>query len=143
MFKDVPMTSAQQQRFKGMRFCDECDNMLEPREFVHDERHYLQFECKLCQRSQKALENSEAENCVYHTDYTTRAESLQVDGEWAKDPTLMRRRDTQCKHCNQRGDAVSFTRVTKERLSLVFLCARCHKWWEKAEDENEFSEDSA
>ena len=37
-------------KFKGMRFCEECDNMLDPREFVSGDRHYLQFECKLCSR---------------------------------------------------------------------------------------------
>ena len=59
-----------------MRFCEECDNMLEPREFSHEEQHFLQFECKQCARSQRALEGSEIDNCVYHTDYTMRTENL-------------------------------------------------------------------
>jgi len=29
--------------FKGMRFCSECDNMLEPREYQNDGRYFLQY----------------------------------------------------------------------------------------------------
>jgi DNA-directed RNA polymerase subunit M/transcription elongation factor TFIIS len=36
-------------QFKGIRFCSECDNMLEAKEYKAEEgRYYLQFECKLC-----------------------------------------------------------------------------------------------
>ena len=34
--------------FKGIRFCSECDNMLDAKEMQLDDRRYLQFECKLC-----------------------------------------------------------------------------------------------
>ena len=91
-----------------MRFCDDCDNMLEPREHIVSERHYLQFECKLCARAQRAEEGNEIDNCVYRTDYTVRAENLQVDLECVKDPTLTRRRDVECKFCAH-NEAVTFT----------------------------------
>ena len=55
-----------------MRFCPECDNMLEPKEYSQDERFFLQYECKLCNRSQRAQEGSEMDNCVYRTDFTMR-----------------------------------------------------------------------
>ena len=35
-------------QFKGMRFCSECDNMLEAKEHKAGEGRFLQFECKLC-----------------------------------------------------------------------------------------------
>ena len=43
--------TAKNTQFKGMRFCPECDNMLEPREYEQGDHHYLQFECKQCNRS--------------------------------------------------------------------------------------------
>ena len=91
-----------------MRFCEECDNMLEPREVTVGDRHYLIFECKLCSRSQKAVEGNELENCVYRTDYTMKAENLSVDPESVKDPTLTRRKDVCCKWCSH-NEAVTFT----------------------------------
>ena len=106
--------------------------MLEPKEHIQDERHFLQFECKLCKRYQRAQEGCELENCVYQTDYGTRAENLQVDPECVKDPTLTRRRDVECKHCKH-NEAVSFTQVTKERLNLIFVCCKCRGWWQKGE----------
>lgn len=133
-------------KFKGMRFCDECDNMLEPKEFSQDsERHFLLFECKLCKRNQRAVEGDELDNCVYRTDYTQKAENLQVDPECVKDPTLTRRRDIICKWC-QHTEAVSFTQVTKEKLNLIFVCCKCTKHWHKGEgpqdDAQLYSDDS-
>lgn len=125
-------TQTQQAAFKGMRFCPECDNMLEPKEYSQDDRFFLQYECKLCNRSQRALEGSEMDNCVYRTDFTMRTENLQVDPECIKDPTLARRRDICCKWC-QHNEAVSFTQVTKDRLNLIFVCTRCAKHWQKGE----------
>ena len=37
-------------KFKGMRFCEECDNMLDPKEYMTGEKHLLMFECKHCSR---------------------------------------------------------------------------------------------
>lgn len=120
--------------------------MLDPREYSVNDRHYLQFECKLCSRSQRAAEGSELENCVYRTDYTLKAENLQVDPECVKDPTLTRRKDVDCKWCHN-NEAVSFTQVTKEKLNLIFVCVKCKRHWMKGEgtkDEAEvFSDDSS
>ena len=48
------------------------------------------------------------ENCVYRTDFTMRAENIQVDPECIKDPTLERRKDVKCKWCGH-SEAVIFT----------------------------------
>lgn len=129
-----------------MRFCDECDNMLDPKEYSVGDKYLLKFECKHCSRSQKTEDGGELENCVYRTDYTVRAENLWVDPECVKDPTLTRRKDITCKWC-QFNEAVSFTQVTKEKLNCIFVCVRCTKHWVKGEgalDEAErFSDDSA
>ncbi len=77
-----------------MRFCSECDNMLDAKEHRgEDGRRYLSFDCKACSNYQRAAIDSEVENCVYRTDFTMRAENLQVDPECVKDPTLQRRKD--------------------------------------------------
>ena len=119
--------------------------MLDPSEHTDGDRHFLQFECKQCNRTQKTGEGDELDNCVYRTDYTTKAENLRVDPECIKDPTLCRRRDIECKFC-QHTEAVSYTQVTKERLNLIFVCTRCTGHWfrgEGAKDEaEEFSDDS-
>lgn len=99
-----------------MRFCDECDNLLDPKEHTVGDKYLLQFECKHCARSQRVMEGSEIENCVYRTDYAVRAESLFVDPECVKDPTLTRRKDVECKWCAN-NEAVSFTQVAAQKLN--------------------------
>ena len=81
-------------KFKGMRFCKQCDNMLEPQEHRSEgDNSYLQFVCNMCHHYERAATGDEVDNCVYRTDYTTRAENLNVDPECIKDPTLSRRKD--------------------------------------------------
>ena len=125
--------------FKGIRFCSECDNMLEAMEYRQDDLRYLRFECNLCNTYQKAAEGSEVDNCVYRTDFSMRAENLIVDPECIKDPTLSRRKDVECKYCGH-NEAVTFTQPTKTKLNLIFVCTRCTQHWSKGEgakDENE------
>ena len=95
-------------KFKGIRFCDECDNMLEPKEYTQGDRVILQFECKLCSRPQRVVEGNELDNCVYRNDYTIKAENVHVDPECVKDPTLTRRKDICCPTCKH-TEAVSFS----------------------------------
>lgn len=105
----------------------------------------MQFECKLCNNFVRAIEGSEVDNCVYRTDFTMRAENLQIDPECVKDPTLTRRQDILCKWCNH-NEAVTFTQPTKDKMNLIFVCTRCRKHWTKGEgakDDNEsFSDDT-
>ena len=110
--------------FKGIRFCSECDNMLEAMEYKDGDNRYLRFECNICNKYQKAIEGSEVDNCVYMTDFSMRAEKLIVDPECIKDPTLSRRKDVQCPFCGH-NEAVTFTQPTKIKLNLVFVCTRC------------------
>ena len=90
-------------------------------------------------------ENSEADNCVYRTDFTMRAENLQVDPECVKDPTLTRRKDVVCKWCGYH-EAVSYTQPTKDKMTMIFVCTRCQQHWTKGEgqkdDHETFSDDS-
>ena len=84
--------------------------MLEPKEtkLDNEDSYILEYWCKLCNRHEQATRGSEADNCVYKTDFTARAENFAVDSECIKDPTLARRRDIECPHCKY-NEAVSFT----------------------------------
>ena len=96
-------------QFKGMRFCEHCDNMMEAREQrVSETQRWLQFECKLCGHSMKAKIGDEVDNCVYRTDFSERAEALKVDSDCINDPTLTRRKDIECPKCGGH-EAVTFT----------------------------------
>ena len=126
-----------------MRFCSECDNMLDPKEMRNDQRPYLVFECRLCNRQQYTNETSESDNCVYRTDFTMRAENLQVDPECVKDPTLTRRKDVKCPWCDHH-EAVNYTQPTKDKMTMIFVCTRCQQYWTKGGgelDDNEFFSD--
>ena len=119
--------------------------MLDAKEHKGDNSRFLKFECKLCNYYWDAPERSEVDNCVYRTDFTMRAENLQVDPECVNDPTLARRQDVICKHCGH-NEAVNYTQPTKDRMKLIFVCTACKQYWCKGEgqmdDNEEFSEDS-
>jgi DNA-directed RNA polymerase subunit M/transcription elongation factor TFIIS len=57
--------------FKGMRFCKECDNMLQPREqHVEEGVGRLIYDCRICGYFEKAKANDETDNCVYKSDHS-------------------------------------------------------------------------
>lgn len=122
-------------KFKGMRFCEDCDNMLDPREVTSSDPSQpssLQFECKLCSRFYPVPAADEVENCVFRTDYTMRVENLRVDPEVVKDPTLTKYDNLQCKHCGH-NEAVSYTTVTQTKMMLILVCTGCTRYWQKGE----------
>ena len=42
-------------KFKGMRFCKQCDNMLQPMEYRGEgDSSYLQFQCNMCHHYERA-----------------------------------------------------------------------------------------
>ena len=107
---------AQDTQFKGIRFCSECDNMLDAKE-VRDELkgRYLTFECKICNNAIRIKEGDEVENCVYRTEFTMRAQKMKVDPECIKDPTLTRRGDVLCPYCGHE-EAVTFTQSVGDKV---------------------------
>jgi DNA-directed RNA polymerase subunit M/transcription elongation factor TFIIS len=57
--------------FRGMRFCNECDNMLQPKEQLLSDSTsygYLVYECRICGHPEKAKLRDEQENCVYRSE---------------------------------------------------------------------------
>lgn len=87
--------------FRGMRFCKECDNMLQPVEMMLMDAPQLVYKCRICGHHDKAREGDEADHCVYRSG-ETEAEAaaagtsqqpsfkFTVDKECIKDPTLSR-----------------------------------------------------
>lgn len=128
--------------FRGMRFCKECDNMLQAKEQQLDDDSYtLIYACRICGHFERAKEGDEADHCVYRSSgqQTSGAAEVagegpkfifQVDKECVKDPTLSRRKDVVCRKCNH-TEAVTFTNPTKDRMNLIFVCTKCTYYWRK------------
>ena len=126
--------------FRGMRFCRECDNMLQPKEKQDGDGStggYLIYDCRTCGYSERAKPGDEADNCVYRSEQTKMSDKFLVDVECIKDPCLSRRIGRPCKRCGNTL-AVTFTNPSKERMNLIFVCTQCTLYWRKDElDEND------
>ena len=134
--------------FRGMRFCKECDNMLQPKEErLSDENDTtrLVYECRICGHRDRAKAGDEADHCVYRSSEqqtsTTAGEGgaedtsaffFQVDKECVKDPTLSRQKNVCCRKCKH-NEAVTFINPTKDRMNLIFVCTKCTYYWRKEE----------
>lgn len=56
--------------FKGMRFCRECDNMLQPKEQKVENECRLIYDCRICGYFEKAKKEGvegEQDHCVYRS----------------------------------------------------------------------------
>uniref|UniRef100_A0A7S3HGL0 TFIIS-type domain-containing protein n=1 Tax=Spumella elongata TaxID=89044 RepID=A0A7S3HGL0_9STRA len=112
-----------------MRFCQQCNNLLYPRE--NRQLKALEYYCK--QNDCPYTEINLPSTCVFVNeiikDSSTRLEVILSDVN--KDPTLQRSRDINCTGCGF-NEAVFFQaeQTTKSTaLNLVFVCCNCgHKW---------------
>ncbi|MEQ2297984.1 DNA-directed RNA polymerase II subunit RPB9 [Ameca splendens] len=76
--------------FVGIRFCQECNNMLYPKE--DKENRILLYACRNCDYQQEA-DNS----CIYVNKITHEVDELtQIIADVAQDPTLPRTEDHPC-----------------------------------------------
>lgn len=123
--------------FRGMRFCQECDNMLQPKEIKNDEgSSALVYDCRTCGFQVLAIEGDEEDNCVYKSEQIKLNEVFKIDEDCIKDPCLARRPCDPCKCGNTQ--AVTFTNPSKDRMNLIFVCTRCKNSWRKEElDQND------
>ena len=127
--------------YQGMKFCQECNNMLYPREDA--EEKVLVYFCKNCPYYQKAKQSEAMDNCVYRTERKLDKVSIIIDPECCLDPTLSRTKDTICSKCGY-NEAVFFQNPAASEsdvgMNLIFVCARydeergkaCGNYWSQA-----------
>ncbi|KAG8553199.1 hypothetical protein GDO81_003313 [Engystomops pustulosus] len=90
-----------EQGFVGIRFCQECNNMLYPKE--DKENRILLYACRNCDYQQEA-DNS----CIYVNKITHEVDELtQIIADVSQDPTLPRTEDHPCAKCGHK-EAVFF-----------------------------------
>lgn len=115
--------------FVGIKFCQECNNMLYPKE--DKEMRKLLYACRNCDFQM------DADNpCIYVNKIKHEVDELtQIIGDVIADPTLPRTEDHPCPKCRNR-DAVFFqsqTRRAEEGMRLYYVCVQptcMHRWTE-------------
>lgn len=113
--------------YVGIQFCQECNNMLYPREDKNNK--VLLYACRNCDYKQLA-----DSNCVYVNKIMHEVDELtHINPDVVSDPTLPRTKDHMCPKCNHR-EAVFFqgqTRRAEEEMRLYYVCTSCkHRWTE-------------
>eukprot|EP00051_Salpingoeca_urceolata_P005123 m.70523 g.70523 ORF g.70523 m.70523 type:complete len:200 (+) comp14071_c1_seq1:232-831(+) len=118
-------------RFVGIKFCQECNNMLFPQE--DKARKILLYTCRNCDHTEEANDN-----CVYVNRVTRDVDSLtHVNKDVASDPTLPHSRgnmEIECPKCNY-DDAVFFQAQSnreQSKMHLFFVCCSCGFKWTEA-----------
>ncbi|KAM5146716.1 DNA-directed RNA polymerase II subunit RPB9 [Mantella aurantiaca] len=115
--------------FVGIRFCQECNNMLYPKE--DKENRILLYACRNCDYQQ------EADNCCIYVNKITHEvdELTQIIADVSQDPTLPRTEDHPCSKCGHK-EAVFFqshSARAEDAMRLYYVCTapHCgHRWTE-------------
>jgi len=127
---DAPVATNQQgPGFVGIRFCQECNNMLYPKE--DKENKVLLYACRNC--DYKSLADN---NCIYVNKIMHEIDELtHIVSDVVSDPTLPRTEDHPCPKCQNR-EAVFFqsqTRRAEDEMQLYYVCTNTHcthRWTE-------------
>jgi len=127
---DAPVGAADSgPSFVGIKFCQECNNMLYPKE--DKDNKVLLYACRNCDYKQIA-----DNNCVYVNKITHDIDELaRIVPEVIHDPTLPRTKEHPCPRCGHK-EAVFFqgqSRRSEEDMRLYYVCTdtKCtHKWTE-------------
>merc|ERR1712045_1107677 len=115
--------------FVGIRFCQECNNMLYPKE--DKANRVLLYACRNCDFRQLA-----DSSCIYVNRITHEInEMANICTDVIQDPTMPRSDDHPCPRCRHR-EAVFFQSDTKKAaadMRLYYVCTNincCHRWSE-------------
>lgn len=132
---DEDFEIGEEQEYKGIRFCPDCQNMLHPK----DNEKKLAFEC-LSKNCPYTIEVEDSES--HHDNLVSKKEfqkekNVIVDAEFALDPT-MPREQTNCPECNH-NEAVFFisSDIEDTKIVLVYICCNreCGNFWRKTNEE--------
>ncbi|GAU95474.1 hypothetical protein RvY_07086 [Ramazzottius varieornatus] len=115
--------------YVGIRFCDECNNMLYPKE--NKELKELMYTCRNCDFTKPS-----SDNCVYVNKILHKVDELtHIVADVIADPTLPHTDEHPCPNCKARN-AVFFqaqSRRGEEEMKLYYVCCatNCgHRWTE-------------
>ncbi|XP_070377237.1 DNA-directed RNA polymerase II subunit RPB9 isoform X1 [Dermacentor albipictus] len=98
--------------FVGIKFCQECNNMLYPKE--DKENRVLLYACRNCDYQQEA-----DNNCIYVNKITHEVDELtQIVSDVVHDPTLPRTEDHTCPKCGHR-EAVFFQAQSRRAEGIL------------------------
>ena len=115
--------------FVGIKFCQECNNMLYPKE--DKENKQLLYACRNC--DYKELANN---NCIYVNKIVNEVNCLtSINTDVIGDPTMPRSNDHPCPRCHHR-EAVFFqsdSQKAEDEMKLYYVCTNVsctHRWTE-------------
>jgi DNA-directed RNA polymerase II subunit RPB9 len=115
------------QGFVGIRFCQECNNMLYPKE--DKDNKVLLYACRNCDYRQLA-----DSCCVYVNKIMHEVDEItNIVTDVTGDPTLPRSTERPCPVCRHR-EAVFFqsdTKKAEQEMKLYYVCTNpnCHHRW--------------
>ncbi|CAF3374216.1 unnamed protein product [Rotaria sp. Silwood1] len=119
---DTSTSGSANSGFVGIKFCQECNNMLYPKE--DKDNKILLYACRRCQH-QQAADNP----CIYVNKITHEIDELtQIVTDVISDPTLPRTADHPCPKCRG-NDAVFFqaqSARSEDRMTLYYVCRNQH-----------------
>ncbi|XP_028409785.1 DNA-directed RNA polymerase II subunit RPB9-like [Dendronephthya gigantea] len=112
--------------FVGIKFCQECNNMLYPKE--DKDSKILLYACRNCDYQERA-DNS----CIYVNKIMHEVNELtQIVADVIADPTLPRTHEHQCPRCGY-GEAVFFQSQSSkaDQMKLYYVCTQvdCGNRW--------------
>jgi len=115
--------------FVGIKFCQECNNMLYPKE--DKENRVLLYSCRNCDYQQVA-----DNNCIYVNKITHEVDELtQIVADVTADPTLPRTEEHSCPKCQHRESVFfqAYSRRADDEMKLYYVCTNTncnHRWTE-------------
>lgn len=134
------LSMADDDRTTSMQFCQECNNLMYPREVYNaddpqDSR--LVFVCKApnCVMSSRRREEcAEAESTLvwkHVVQHAMRTDDI-INADITQDPTLPRTNGVTCSEC-QASEAVYLQAASgaQQGVSLFFVCCQCNHMWKE------------
>ena len=111
--------------FVGIKFCQECNNMLYPKE---DKKTLtLIYRCRIC-----GFEQPADNPCTFVNKIVHEVDELKhIIPDLGEDPTLPKNNDKECPNCEGLRCVYFQSHSTKaeQGMRLYFVCCTCgHKW---------------